>query len=368
MGKILDWKKTNLLFVYIESEDLCDKDERFSGKNHGWISEDGLLQIESEQDTHAYRIADGGFDDYSTGDIVSILPNGFFSMLYDADSLEVDIFVSSNCNSNCVMCPLPEATRQKDIKHIEWLIEYIDILPEDVAYVNITGGEPTLAKDGFLIVMDALRRKFDKSGFQLLSNGRSLADIHFLENVVKVSPVSMRFAIPIHSSNAETHDAITRAKGSFVQTDRGIKNLLMLHQKVEIRIVISARNIEDLDDTAQYIVDNYPGVFCVNFIGMEMMGNAVVNKDSLWIDYSIAFAKAKSGIDLLVRNGIDVQLYNFPLCAVDRGYWHIAAKSITDYKVRFMDDCDECRVKEICGGFFVSTKQVMKPQVFPIRD
>ena len=97
------------------------------------------------------------------------------------------------------------------------------------------------------------------------------------------------------------------------------------------------------------------------------MGNAAINRESLWVDYSEVFQKSKAAIDLLVKAGIDVQLYNFPLCALDRGYWHIAAKSITDYKVRFMDECEECFVKEICGGFFYSTKQVMNPQVLPIR-
>ena len=68
----------------------------------------------------------------------------------------------------------------------------------------------------------------------------------------------------------------------------------------------------------------------MNFIAMEMMGCAAVHKDELWVDYPIVFKKMKSAIDCLISHGIDVQLYNFPLCAVERGYWHIAVKSITD--------------------------------------
>ena len=250
---------------------------------------------------------------------------------------------------------------------MKWLIEYINILPEDIGYINVTGGEPTLGKEYFIQVMSMLAKKFIYSDFQLLTNGRSVADKAFLQNVLDVCPKGIRFAIPLHASESEIHDQISQSKGSFAQTDRGIRNLLKERQKVEIRIVVSKKNLGYLTETAQYIADNYKGVFCVNFIGMEMMGNAAINREVLWVDYLEVFQNAKTSIDLLVRSGIDVQLYNFPLCAVDRGYWHIAAKSITDYKVRFMDECEECSVKEICGGFFYSTKQVMNPKVFPIR-
>jgi hypothetical protein len=101
-------------------------------------------------------------------------------------------------------------------------------------------------------------------------------------------------------------------------------------------------------------------------MAMEMMGNAAVNRNDLWIEYKEVFKKIKKAIDLLVCVGIDVKLYNFPLCCINRGYWHIAAKSITQYKIRYMDECEICRVKDICGGFFYSTKQLMKPQVEPI--
>ena len=121
-------------------------------------------------------------------------------------------------------------------------------------------------------------------------------------------------------------------------------------------------------ETAEYIVHHFKGVFCVNFIAMEMMGNAVKNKNILWEDYSVLFQKAKRAIILLVQNGVDVQLYNFPLCTVEKGFWSIAVKSITDYKIRYMEACDSCRVKSICGGFFYSTKQLMCPKVYPVGD
>ncbi len=368
MGKIIDCQEQDEFFVFVENEDglYCDE---YESKNIGWISLNGTLHLRIDGSLIEYKCDINDLDGYTGGDIAYIGNNSHFGRVYDSVSREIDIFMTNQCNSNCVMCPLPEIVRKKkNEKQIEWIKKYIDILPEDVNYVNVTGGEPTFAKDDLLDIMERLKKKFLYSDFQLLTNGRSLADHGFLNRVIDASPSGIRFAVPIHASNPSIHDAITRSEGSFKQTDKGIRNLLKERQKVEIRVVISRKNLDVLNDTAEYISRNYPGLFCVNYIGMEMMGNAALNRESLWVDYSEAFNSAKYGIDYLVRNGIDVQLYNFPLCDINRGYWHIAAKSITDYKVRYMDECEQCAVKEICGGFFQSTKQIMKPKVHPIKE
>ena len=97
------------------------------------------------------------------------------------------------------------------------------------------------------------------------------------------------------------------------------------------------------------------------------MGNAAKNKGSVWIDYREAFFKSKKAIQLLVRNGVDVKLYNFPLCAVEREYWGICMKSISGYKVKFGPECDLCNVKSLCGGVFASTHSVVNFRGDPIE-
>lgn len=369
MAFIDDWNLGKHVITYIsddaEIEKYNIKEPEF--RYFAWFDGEDTLVIYHCGLVKTFRTNRNGFDEVENGDIISVQEDGGISLLYSHDD-EIDIVVTNKCNSNCIMCPLPEAyRRQKANDRKSWLFEYIESLPDDLSYINITGGEPTYPKQLFFELMNKLKRKFLHSDFQLLTNGRSLADDAFVEKVINASPRGIRFAIPVHSSVEDTHDMITRSPGSFRQTDRGIKNLLNAGQKVEIRIVISQKNKCDLSETANYIVENYKGVFCVNFIGMEMMGNAALNRDELWIDYSEAFLRAKEAILLLARRGIDVQLYNFPLCAVERGFWHIAAKSITGYKVRYMEECNECSVCDICGGFFMSTKSVIQPTVSPIR-
>lgn len=300
--------------------------------------------------------------------ILFINTYGYIEIVY-IPGQEVDIFVVNKCNSNCIMCPLSEGVRKQERQgHNKWLNGYIDVLPDDVGFINVTGGEPTLAGEYFYDVMVRLKEKFQHTEFQLLTNGRTLSNKGIYNKVLEVSPQYMRFSIPIHSSDPVIHDEVTRAKGSFRQTDIGIKRLLNDGEKVEIRIVLSSYNIESIHETVKYIIENYIGLLCVTFIGMEMMGNAALNRELLWLDYDVAFEKIKDAIKDLIKNGIDVLIYNFPLCSIEEDYWPIAVRSITESKIRYMEECNECRVKSICGGLFSSTKDVITPRVNPVLE
>ena len=327
--------------------------------------ENGTITIEGM----TYSLEGDERPELNEGDIIRVFENGKIEIVYRHGLKEIDLFVTNICNSNCIMCPLSEYSRRKKLEnHLSWTKRYIELLPEDLYYINITGGEPTFIKDDLIDILYMIRNKYNRVQSQMLTNGRSFSDLMFLRKIVDASLNGMKYAIPLHSSNKIVHDRITQSINSFIQTDKGIRNLLKLNQKVEIRIVLSKENVDTVFETASYIVNNYIGVFCVNFVAMEMMGNAVVNRERLWMDYDAIFRRIKSSIDLLIRHGIDVQLYNFPLCMVDRGYWSIAANSITDYKIRYQDECEECAVRTICGGWFLSTKQVMNPRVYPVGE
>ena len=346
------------------SAHCCEKGENYEL----CLLETGMVEIRCNHVIEKYNSI-GEWPKFGGGDILYIKNNGLVQILYTRGQAEVDLFITNKCNSNCIMCPLSETIRRKsNAGQLQWIMKYIDILPKDLPYINITGGEPTLEKERFATVMSRLRDKFQHSEFQLLTNGRSFADRSFLAKLIMYMPYNIRIAIPLHSSNEQIHDHITQTNGSFKETDSGIRNLLDLQQKVEIRIVLSKINISTVEETVKYIVKNYKGVFVVNFIGMEMMGNAARHRDVLWEDYSILFKKIRESVNYLVNNGIDTQLYNFPLCAVDQGYWTIAAKSITDYKIRYKEDCENCSVKEICGGFFYSTLNLMNPTIQVIKE
>lgn len=353
VGRLRNWNKGEKLFRY---EDGNSETQIVFENNKACIS--GTY----------YDYERIGNDELCAGAVISVNSFGYIDVVYSPGT-EVDIFVTNRCNSNCIMCPLSEGVRrEKKANHFQRINDFIDSLPEDVRFINITGGEPTLAGEQFFQIMDKLKTKFQYSGFQLLTNGRSFSNEEILSRTLEVSPRYTRFTIPVHSSDESIHDAITQSPGSFRQTDRGIKRIIARGERVEVRVVVSKVNSSSLYETAQYIVNNYPGAHCVTIVAMEMMGNAALNRERLWIDYDKVFSLARDAISLMIKHGIDVLLYNFPLCSVDRSFWPIAVKSITEHKIRYMDECAGCNVRQICGGLFESTKGVMNPEVKPVLE
>ena len=305
--------------------------------------------------------------DLQSGDIVSINDRGVCYRLYTAAEGDATIFMGGNCNSNCMMCPSSDYERHLDYtNNREALLRFIDMLPENLPHYVVTGGEPTMRSDLFLEVMERMADRVPEADALILTNGRSFSSMPFLEKLLLKCPPYLTAAIPIHGSCSCVHDAITRADGSFRQTMRGIHHLLSRGISVEIRVVVTKMNCGDLERVAELICNHFPQVLCVNFISLEVRGNCIKNKEEVYINPSESFCKAKTAINRLIGCGIDVGLYNYPLCCVERGYWFLCKKSISPEKVRYDEACDVCEVKDICGGLFVSTLKTVHPTVTPV--
>ena len=128
--------------------------------------------------------------------------------------------------------------------------------------------------------------------------------------------------------------------------------------RVERRLVVSQLNINDFTNIARFILRELKGIDYVSIIGMEMTGNARVNQNQVWIPYRKAFSSIKAAVYMLVENGMDVKLYNFPLCTVERSFWTLCERSISPNKVRFAEVCNSCKHREDCGGVFAGTMQL----------
>ncbi len=300
-------------------------------------------------------------------DIVEISETGLLYRTFSNCEADSTVFLGARCNSNCVMCPAGDAERRQGFSYSrDLLMKYIDFLPSNLDYLVITGGEPTMQYNLFIEVLQRIREKFPYTQVLLLTNGRSLSDRWLFQQVVEHRPNVFRIAIPLHAASSELHDAITRAKGSFEQTILGLTRLMDSDIKVEIRIVVTKVNCEDLLNIAKLITDQFKRVHCVNFIGLEPRGNCALNFDKVYIDHRTSFLKSKPAIEHLISRGYDVGLYNYPLCAIERDYWSIASKSISGYKNVFHSECEKCDVKSICAGFFTAAMSIAKPKVYPI--
>lgn len=297
-------------------------------------------------------------------DVCTLWSDGTLYRCYDDSSLDNFFFVTSHCNSNCIMCPSPEFTRKKgESMRAEELIEIARHIPDDTKHLTITGGEPFMIGKQIFDFIGFLSRKFYNTEFLILTNGRIFSITTYVELLKKTISANTTLGIPLHGSTEAVHDAITQTRGSFLQTTVGLRKLLCEKIKIELRLVVNRLNADDFYNMAKLIVNEFAEIDHVSIMAMEMTGNAFVNKGSVWISYRESFEKIEQSILLLIKNGIDVRLFNFPLCTVKAKYWTLCEKSISSDKIRYNSKCNDCVVRDACGGIFAGTYNMEKDEL-----
>lgn len=305
------------------------------------------------------------FDDY---DVIEVNSAGAYSIVYQNCSSDNVLFITNKCNSNCIMCPDSDASRCKEMPNRkDFLDRLIDLIPSDTNHLTITGGEPTLLKWDFIDILTQCKNKFPCTEFLMLSNARSLANAEYRESFLNAVPQRFRLAVPIYGVDAATHDTITRAQGSFEQTLWALQNIGN-RIELEIRIVVMRKTYQELPNIAKFLAEQLPFISTVSIMGIELMGNAAIGRNLLWVDYPDTVPYIKQAIQILLHAGIDAKIYNYPLCNLPRSLWSMTPRSITGYKIRYKDECNHCIVKEMCGGFFFSTLHFEDITVYPIQE
>lgn len=323
------------------------------------LSDDILSRFFNGNIPYAVGIRDSNVCD---GDVIEFNANRkTIKVLYKVNSYENVILTTNQCNNNCIMCPDPDSIRQSrnnaDIEKLKLLVSLMD---KNSGFLCITGGEPAMLKEDLFELLDTCKSHLNNTEFLMLTNGRIFCYEEYTEKFINHSPNGIIIGIPVHSYKQEIHDEITRVKGSFVQTCNGIRNLLKYNQLVEIRVVINKYNYKDLPKMAQMICDEFPDCYRVNFMAMEILGNAYLNCEDVWVDFDEIKSSIEKACTILLLKGIRAYIYNMPLCYIDKKYWGLVKKSITDYKIRYSEECSNCAVKEECGGFFASTLKFKK--------
>ncbi len=169
--------------------------------------------------------------------------------------------------------------------------------------------------------------------------------------------------VSFHSDLEELNDRITGSKGTFHKTTQGLYNLARLKQRTEIRHVVSNLNAHRLEDFAQFLYRNFPFVYHVAFMGMEVTGYAQDNLGELWIDPYDYKGNLNRAIHHLHRTAIPVSSYNIPLCLLEKQSWPFARQSISDWKNCYTDACVGCRVKQMCCGVFTTSRDNLSPNI-----
>jgi radical SAM protein with 4Fe4S-binding SPASM domain len=92
-------------------------------------------------------------------------------------------------------------------------------------------------------------------------------------------------------------------------------------------------------------------------MGLEYTGYTPYNIEKLWIDPYEYMEELGEAVEYLASQGMKVSIYNTQLCVLPKHLWKYARKSISDWKNIYLDECQKCSVKDICGGLFASSEK-----------
>lgn len=288
-------------------------------------------------------------------DVVRVEPQRrAISALYRRSSESNSLLVTERCDNYCVMCSQPPRERD-DSWLVEEIREVIPLISPGTLEIGITGGEPALLGEDLLELLELLKRHLPRTAVHVLTNGRRFSDPSFARAIARVRHPDLMLGVPLYSDLAESHDFVVQASGAYNETVSGILNLKRAGVRVELRFVVHRHTYTRLSAFAEFVTRNLLFVDHVALMGLEPTGFAKTNLDSLWVDpldYSI---ELESAVHALTRAGVKTSVYNHQLCVLPRSVHPFARKSISDWKNLYFDECELCRARSACGGFFASS-------------
>jgi His-Xaa-Ser system radical SAM maturase HxsC len=289
-------------------------------------------------------------------DVIEIKKNGRIEIHYGNDRNDNSLFITANCNCNCLSCP-QIVTKRDDYEYLYLKnLQIIGNLDDTCKVIGLTGGEPLLAGDYLFSTLTAINEKLPNTVVQILTNGILLGSKPYFKRIAPFINNKYVFEIPIYSDFPDDHDLFLNHKGGFYQSIDGMYSLAMTKCAIEVRILLSSITIKRLKQLSVFIFKNLPFVNHVALMGIEVIGNAVHNWSRLRIDLKKHSNILEESIDYLSRWNIPVSLYNIPLCNLSPELHKYAADSISVWKKHFQEECNFCTLKEKCGGLFSTSR------------
>ena len=279
---------------------------------------------------------------------------------FEIDSNSNVLFVTDQCNNHCVMCCQPPKMKNDFDYHFKKNVSLIKSAPKATKVVCVTGGEPTLAGDRLFKLIKIVRENLPETDIQILSNGRIFTNHETAHLLKEVGGDRVFVGVPLHSDYAGDHDRIAGCKGAYKETMLGLYNLGDEEIPVELRIVINKMNYWRLFQMAEFIFKNLYFVAWTAWMAMEDTGYAIKNAKHIWIEPLEYIPQLCKAISYLDEWNIPSSIFNIPLCLLPQEYHHFAVQSISDWKTKYLDICDNCALKEQCSGLFATSKSIFK--------
>ena len=158
----------------------------------------------------------------------------------DAIPLSAQFEITYRCNHLCTFC-YNAPTGQRELTTPQILEALRKIADFGVLYLTLTGGEAMCHKDFYKIAEEGRRLGM---ALRIYSNGYLMADKKIVKRIKALNP--MEVEISIHGARAETHEALSKIRGSFGRTVTALRNLVEAGIKVMVKTPITRLNKDEL--------------------------------------------------------------------------------------------------------------------------
>lgn len=237
-------------------------------------------------------------------------------------------------------------------------------------FCSLTGGEPTLHPH-FLRILRLLRKDSPRKRIRLLTNARRFARSEFASVCMRVGAAPFEIAVPVFGYDAKSHESVSRARGSFAETIRGLENIFRFRrrgQRVEVRIILHRAQLKHLDGLLDFLSCRFPKLDGLELLFVEIEGNAEKHWKALKLSMTECARELELRLPKLERfKGF--KLLHFPLCVVPRRLWPMVWNTLDPKKVSFPAPCRKCRVRPHCVGVHNSYLKHVGPAEFkPIKS
>jgi len=225
--------------------------------------------------------------------------------------LKIVLFTGYACNNNCAFCIDADKRALPQKTTAELLRETVQAKNRGAYILEIIGGESTIRPDFVRVV--AAAKKLGIPQVSCATNGRVFADPAAAKKIAASGIDSLIFSV--HGPDARTHDALTRAPGSFAQLKRGLANLRALgFSRIGGNTTVVKQNMAALPALARFYIRN--GINNVEYIFVDPnYGGAKNNFKELVPRISAAAPHMRAALALGRAAGMDQWKVRYvPLC------------------------------------------------------
>jgi len=265
------------------------------------------------------------------------------------------LLVTERCDNLCLFCSQPPRNVNDEILFAYAAQSIIAFNSKKV--IGISGGEPLLTPNYIINFFTILNQFENKTPLHILSNGRAFSRKKFANDFHELNKERfVMVGVPLYGTTSKVHDRLVNSHGAWSETIAGLINAGNAGIEIELRIIPTQYNFSEISSIIELAASCFNHIASISIMNLEQTGWAKRNWSELYVEPESYQDELVKSCQMSKRFGIDISLFNYPLCHIPHEIHHHAKKSISDWKNVYTDTCDSCILKSNCGGFFSSVK------------